>query len=271
MVAVALVAMVAIACDQATAPDAPAPNATFAVAGGRLFTADDAAAFAARHGAEFSLASLDDEDADDESDDDGDKTRCVGVLTGVFEQVVVPAGAECYLVNSVVRKHVTALENSALGIGTSWIGGDVKGKKASSVNVDRTTVGGDVAIHDGGPHRAYIEVFLCAVTLPKGNVSVHKMVGGIQLGPSAGGVFCVAPNRLDRGHLELKENVIPANRQLSVRGNQVGGDGKIYKNEGPGTKVVQSNTFAKKLDCKSNSAPFLGGPNVAQRTEGQCF
>jgi hypothetical protein len=135
-----------------------------------------------------------------------------------------------------------------------------------------TRVGGNVLIHDGGPHPLYIEVYLCGVTLPRGKVEIIEMRGGMQVGLSdANGPHCATPNRIERGHLELKENVVTANRTLAVRGNFVGGDGKIFGNDGPGAKFVQMNTFGKQLDCKRNDAPFVGGPNVARRTNGQCF
>ncbi len=271
LAAVLTAAVVVAACGDATAPESTTPAVV--VSEGRLFTPDDAAAFARRTtGTEFSLpadfAALVAADGDSE----GEQTQCVGVLTGAFDFVVVPEGAECFLVNSTVRKHVTALEGSALGIANTTIGGDVKGKKAASVNVSLTQVGGNVLIHDGGPHPLYVEVYLCGVTLAKGNVQIHSMRGGMQVGLSgANGVFCVTPNRIERGHLELKENFVTPNRLFVVRGNFVGGDGKIFKNEGPGAKFVQTNTFAKQLDCKGNDAPFVGGPNVAKRIEGQCF
>ena len=262
-VAAALAAAFALAaCADGTAPERKVEP----VVEGRLMTPDDAALFATRSvGESFSVASL----AEAADEDDGERTICVGVLTGTFESVVVPEGAECYLAGAVVRKHVVALERSALGMGNATIGGDVRGKKASSVNIDRSWIGGNVHVHDGGPHPAYIEFYLCGSTVAKGKVEIQKMRGGIQIGPS-GPVFCNLANRIDN-HLELKENFVTPNRTLSVRGTQVGGDGKIFRNEGPGSKVVQGNTFAKQLDCKGNAAPFVGGPNAAKRTEGQCF
>jgi hypothetical protein len=44
----------------------------------------------------------------------------------------------------------------------------------------------------------------------------------------------------------------------------------VFKNSGAGTKVVQGNNVAENLQCFENSAPFIGTPNTAQKSEGQC-
>lgn len=270
-VAAALLAAATAACADSTGPVTPAP--TPVVMDARAFSAEDAAAFTQQDAAAaFSLAGLAAEDFESEDfDSEGDKTMCAGVLTGTFDYVIVPEGVGCFIANSTVRKHVIALEHSAVGIGNSTVGGDVKGKKADAVTIDRVLVGGNVHVRNGGPS-IYFEVFVCGLTLPKGKLIVENMFGGVQVGLAGStGIFCSVPNQIRRGDIELKDNFIPSHRTLLVLNNTVGGDGKIFGNQGPAAKSVQGNTFGKQLDCKRNSAPFVGGSNVARRTEGQCF
>ena len=266
--ATALSMLAVLGCSDALVPTGPVASATSAAASGRLLTLEDAAAFGRSESVPLLSAAVAGLEADGEKG--GSWTRCVGVLTGVFERVVVPAGAMCGLTNSIVEKDVVALEHSVLGMSFTSVGGDLKGKKADVIQVQEVTIGGNVDVRNGGSHPLFIEVVLCGVTVTRGHMHVQNMTGGIQIGLASQPQFCSTPSRIG-GHLELKENLITAARMMSVRGNMVGGDGKIFKNEGPGTKVVQSNTFAKQLDCKGNAAPFVGGPNVARRTEGQCF
>jgi hypothetical protein len=46
---------------------------------------------------------------------------------------------------------------------------------------------------------------------------------------------------------------------------------QVNKNRGSGRKVVRGNRVFQIVQCKENTSPFVGGPNTAAETEGQCF
>jgi hypothetical protein len=74
------------------------------------------------------------------------------------------------------------------------------------------------------------------------------------------------------GAVDVVSNVIPPTNVLQVMGNTIGGTSHVSNNVGPGFfKAVQGNTVAKTLVCENNDPPFIGGPNVARQTQGQCF
>jgi hypothetical protein len=71
------------------------------------------------------------------------------------------------------------------------------------------------------------------------------------------------------GNLVVEENVPGV--MASVTDNDVTGNAVISKTTGPGVKEVVDNRVRQNLQCFDNSPPFVGGPNVAQQAEGQCF
>src|SRR5687768_948399 len=77
-------------------------------------------------------------------------TPCVGMLTGTFDNVVVPPGQTCLLTGATVRGNVKALENSRLVINNSTVGGNVEGDKADLVQVNFSTVRENISIKEGG-------------------------------------------------------------------------------------------------------------------------
>ena len=79
--------------------------------------------------------------------------------------------------------------------------------------------------------------------------------------------------RVLKGDIQVRENTIaPFVRSLGVDNNFVlQGNVQVFKNAGEGRKTVQNNQVGKDLQCFENTPPFVGGPNVAQKREGQCF
>jgi hypothetical protein len=73
---------------------------------------------------------------------------------------------------------------------------------------------------------------------------------------------------LASGNLEVKRN---AAGDLDITDNDVNGNATVSENLGPGAKKVVANRVAEKLECFDNHPPFVGGPNTARDTEGQCF
>lgn len=192
----------------------------------------------------------------------GNDARCVGVLAGSFDNVEVPPGAECTLVESVVTGNVKALERSRLFIFASQIAGDVQGDKASAVQVFDSLVGGNIQIVEFGDVEfpgAVVE----GVTLPAGNIEIVK-------GDRGGfGDLQVIANSLPRGNLKIEENT--SDFFSLVLDNAIGGDGQIFKNRGSGTMLVAFNAVGQNLQCKENAQLFIAEGNVVGGdAEGQC-
>jgi hypothetical protein len=164
-----------------------------------------------------------------------------------------------------VQSNVTELEGSILAVFDTDIGGNIFGRGADVINTGRITVGENIQVRDGGPHPIFTEVAICGADVT-GNVTVDAMTGDVRIDPD----FCGAVNTID-GNLTVRDNIIPAGNILSVSRNIIGGETRVNDNLGEGSKVVQLNTITGTLTCEGNESPFVGGPNVAARTRGQCF
>jgi hypothetical protein len=95
-----------------------------------------------------------------------------------------------------------------------------------------------------------------------GNLRVERTSGMIEVGMSrvAGGA-----QFLDNGaggpgaSLEVVDNIIDGNLQVfRTRGLLL-------------PKVVAGNRVGQNVQCFENDPPFVGGPNEAQQSQGQCF
>jgi hypothetical protein len=220
--------------------------------------------------------------------------------------VVVPEGQSCSLIGAQVTGNVTALQNSRLfaigntiggsvtGLANSVLdtnrntiggnvkgfenshvfvnfnttGGNVEGDKAEVVSVFRGTVQGNITIKEGETDDPnLIDALVCGTEIPEGNVHIQKMTGDIVVGDMQG--FC--PSRVNAGNIKVEDNLITGILGLRIEDNQVAGDLQVFKNSGPRQKIVQRNTVGGNLQCFENVGPFVGGPNFAQKREGQCF
>jgi hypothetical protein len=200
------------------------------------------------------------------------ETTCAGVITGLHDNVVVPPGANCVIFGGEVFGNVKALEDSTITIIDSTVRGNVEGDKAEIVDIfelgGESVVGGNIQAKEGN---SYVRV--CGTEMPGGNILVQKF------GPNGfvllGGAFCQnlgGGNTVAKGNINVEDNVIGALAPfgLEIADNTIGHNLQVFKNEGPGAKRVQQNT-ARQVQCKENAPPFLGGPNVAPKKEGQCF
>jgi hypothetical protein len=192
---------------------------------------------------------------------------CTGlVVGGDFDSVTVPEGETCTLVNSSVDGNVTVEEDSLLFAQDNMIGGNLTGDAYDRVNTTGNSILGNVQLRNGRPSASGVETFVCD-SLIDGNVSVQRNIGTVRIGSPAeacptnlvGGNFSVTDSRFDFGV-----------GVLDIRVNLVGGDMRIEDNRGNGSKRVQGNMIDDTLDCKDNQNPFIGTPNDADRTRGQC-
>jgi hypothetical protein len=198
-------------------------------------------------------------------------TPCVGLLTGTFDNVVVPPGATCFLTNSTVAGNVKALENSRLFITSSTVFGNVNGDKADTVRVSDSTVRQDISIKEGGPGPGFSGTIICRTTVQEGNIQVERMVGEVVIGHPT---ICGAPlNSVLKGNIKVQDNVITAGGGFfGLRvGNNVAQNLQVVRNTDAGLKTVSGNTAGESIQCFENTPPFVGGPNTAPNKEGQCF
>jgi hypothetical protein len=208
-------------------------------------------------------------------------TTCVGALTGVHDNVIVPSGADCVLTGAEVRGNVKILTEGSLraiasGTTTTRIGGSVQGDDVEFALLQfQTRVGGDLQIKRSNP----------------GTTSGHDIgtiVGGdTQLEANDGDLFVDAAQirgelevikntaRLEiefnivGGGIKIEDNLVPPTG-MSILGNRTPGNLGVFKNKGTGPKQVVNNTVGQNLQCYENDLPFVGGPNVAGKAEGQC-
>jgi hypothetical protein len=190
-------------------------------------------------------------------------------LTGKFDNVVVPEGQTCILTNSTVRGNVKALENSKLFATNNIIRGNIEGDKAEVMDLRSNKVGGNIDIKEGETNDPEDDVQVFANRLLNGDIKVEKMTGEIEVGVTRDPALA---NIVPKGNIFVQENLPVAGPEgLEVSTNRVGENLQVFKNRGDAPKFVQNNTVGENLQCFENDPPFVGGPNIAQKAEGQCF
>jgi hypothetical protein len=143
----------------------------------------------------------------------------------------------------------------------STIEGGVDVTKVSFVSLSGPRVGGDVRLKKGDG-----QVQICGLQVERGNLVVEKFEGPhiFVLGEPACPPLVIAD-----GNLKVVDNTPTTG--LRVDGAQVAQNLQVKKTSGGGFKAVQNNVVGDTLQCFGNQAPFAGGPNTAQKAEGQCF
>ena len=206
---------------------------------------------------------------------EADDTPCTGTMTGgTFDNVVVPPGATCVLIEVTVLGNVKALEDSRLRIDFSNIGGNVEGDKADVVQIFVTDVRGQISIKEGGPAVGPdpnfqvcgfgMDFTTCEVAIVFGNV----FFGGIQVEKMVGSVL-IAGVRV-RENVKVEANVVAAHEILFLQNNRVQGNVEVFKNTGDGNKQVLGNSVQQSLQCFENDPPFFAAGNIAGNAQGQC-
>ena len=196
-------------------------------------------------------------------------TTCIGSLTGFHDDVVVPEGASCTILNAQIKGNVKALPGSTLIMsGGTTVGGNIDSDKAESTQIfgAGNVVRGNIQVKEGG--NGVQGVSVCGVRLPDGNIEIEKMFGGIFVGGSGCAAFG-GGNILRNGDIKVEENFVTATFGLTIGQNRVD-QLQVFKNKGPGAKTVVGNTVRQNLQCKKNQAPFVGTPNTARHRQGQC-
>jgi hypothetical protein len=206
------------------------------------------------------------------------ETECVGTLTGVYDNVVVPPGAFCTLQGALVTGNVKVLEDATLQANASTIRGNVEGPQVRQILLQfETQVGGNLLIKGADPGTTNgfdINVHI------EGNVLLEENQGRVFIDAAIVDGNLAVKNNISQGFLEVEFNTVGGNlniednvvlSEMSVLGNRVTKNMQVNNNTGPTSKKVINNTVGKNLQCFENDPPFIGGPNAAQKAEGQCF
>jgi hypothetical protein len=185
---------------------------------------------------------------------------CRGTVRGTFANVFVPAGATCSLQRSTVNGNVLAREGSRLYVSDTRVAGNIDGVEARVVQVKGGSLGGSIQIADGSSAGELGASVYGGTVLTQGNIQIIKMnTGSIR----------IADVRLEKGNIKVEENSTGSG--LEVVRNSVAQNIQVNKNRGSGRKAVRGNRVFQIVQCKENTSPFVGGPNAAAETEGQCF
>jgi DUF4097 and DUF4098 domain-containing protein YvlB len=207
-----------------------------------------------------------------------DDTICTGVVTGPHDNVVVPPGAFCTLQGAQVMGNVKVLEDATLQANASRIEGNVQGDKSRGVLLQfQTQVEGDFQVKGGSQSAAGTTGF-DILTRVGGDAKVEENQGRTFIdAATVGGDIHVLKST---GFIEVEFNTVGGNVKIednvprsgmTIFGNQVAGNMQVFKNRGTAPKQVVLNVVREDLQCFENDPPFVGGPNAAQKAEGQCF
>lgn len=204
-----------------------------------------------------------------------DDVECNGVLTGpVPGNVIVPQDSACTLFNAQVAGNVFAFEGSILAadavevagnitvtgatsasFAQSFLAGNLKSFDSGHTSVDlSSTVGGDLEVIEGGG-------FGLSLSDVVGNLKVERTSGAIEVGESR-----------VRGEAQFFDNGASGVLvSFDVIDNIVDGNLQVFRTRGPAVKVVANNRVGQNVQCFENDPLFVGGPNQAQQSQGQCF
>jgi hypothetical protein len=216
---------------------------------------------------------------------------CIGTLGSItVENVVVPGQASCVLDATQVTGNVVVEPGGSLRatMGTV-IGGNITGKKGSTVSISRIDVGGRIGctgcrrvnIFESGVHGdATITGTAEFVSVSSSSVSgdLTIMGGGgdvaVTRGSVVGGDLLIAGNHgaLLFFRTEVGGDAVVVDNASSagfiVSENIVGGGLEFSRNLGP--SELNMNQVAETLACTGNVPAPVGSGNVAGAATGQC-
>jgi hypothetical protein len=191
------------------------------------------------------------------------ETTCEDVvITGTHDNVTVPPGRGCRIVGATILGNVKALLRSRLDVAQSTVHGNIDGDGAERFDLLQSTVGGNIFLTGGGIEDAPFGTPFILVT------SVTVLNGDLHILKSTGNSISVTAVVLDKGSMKIEDNVP---RGYHIAGNRVAQNLQVFKNKTVFGGTVTGNVVGGNLQCFDNDPPPLGGPNVAQQAQGQCF
>lgn len=222
--------------------------------------------------------------------------RCNGVYKGkTYDDVLVPRGGACTLIDSTVDGDVRALRNAYFQATGTAVRGDVEGEEAQTIFIDTgSRVSGSVeaeraaqffvfnstVMEDIEPNRTTQVVQICGNTVRRGNIEVRRSGPdkAVPLNERPGTDILVGDpltagcrgNVVKRGDIVVSRNF--ADIEFVIRGNTVKrGNLEVLRNSGPVTRVVEGNIGGDRLSCRQNSIrQTVAGNTGWSRKLGQC-
>jgi hypothetical protein len=184
--------------------------------------------------------------------------QCPGTLSaGMFDNIVVPAGVNCSINDSIIKGSLRILPGAGIvDVRTTEIGGNVQGDSFNSFDLHASIVQGSVQLKQ---HQTNVQVCNTRVA---GDLRVEEGRGGrIEIGnpPSC------AANQIG-GSVRIEKNTITT--QSWVSANRVASDLRVLDNRGPISIIA--NQVGETLLCLNNAPAPTGSGNTANRKEGQC-
>jgi carbonic anhydrase/acetyltransferase-like protein (isoleucine patch superfamily) len=219
--------------------------------------------------------------------------RCDGSFKGkTYDEVIVPRGATCTLVDARVTGDVRVQRDAYLQVTGTKVRGDIEGNASQTIFVDsgsrisgsveavkarqffvyNSTVGEDIE-----PEKTRETVQICGNTVRKGNIEVRRSGPDVSLSQHPGTDILIGDPLADgcRGNVVKRGDVIVtrnfADIEFVIRGNSIKrGDLSVTKNTGPVPKIVNANTGGDRLVCRVNTAVAGTANNGWDRKSGQC-
>jgi hypothetical protein len=204
---------------------------------------------------------------EEDLDEPGNFVPVGGLVGGTYDAIEVPPDAVCVLEGVTVIHSVTAFADARLFIHSSEIGENVIGLSADVIQVgSETHIAGDMDMQDASDDLTF-PFATCAVSNATidGNLSCTGSNPGSPIVRSLGGPITVG------GSVNLEKNFILPGHVLLLEDADIGANADVSRNTGGGHKNVAGNRVTQTLSCKKNDLPFNGGPNVANKSKGQCF
>jgi hypothetical protein len=216
--------------------------------------------------------------------DDFECDSATAITGRILDDVTVPRGGVCTLIDSTVAGDVDVLRGGYFESGNTAIGGNVEGRKAQTVFID---TGSRVFGHVHGHGTNEVDIFnstiirsifvedasqvvnVCGNNVFRGDIGVEDSDHDILIGSSDPATEC-AGNVVSRGDVEVQDNTTDV--ELTIESNKINrGDLEVRRNKGDSPKFVRDNVGGDDLRCKSNSEPFTVSGNTGwDSITGQC-
>ena len=214
--------------------------------------------------------------------------NCTGTLTGTFDNIIVPAGAECDLGAATVNGSINVRAGALLFIyGPATVKGSVSGTGSAAIIIYNASVTPTASINKNAPVSGKSEVVAGNNVLGNLNITNNNtaqicgaFIGGnvfitgtygteVAFGGSEPGAACSqnGGGNVIGGTVSIQNNNTTFFRDAD---NVVGRTMTVSGNQGSANKNVLNNSVAGTLSCFNNAAPFNAGGNSATTSTGQC-
>jgi hypothetical protein len=195
-----------------------------------------------------------------------DDTRCVGVLPpAVYDGVVVPAGADCFVDGSVILGNLKIEPGAGtVDVRGSEIRGNAQGDTFGSFDLHDSAVGGSVQVKKVGGSGSAVQV--CGTRIRQDlQVEESTLARFLEVGDPANN----CPGNDIGGNLQVHKNSFPLG-QIVGNGVGFGSDGNLRFDENRGQSELLRNDVDGDLQCFENQPPPTSAGNTFDQAQGQC-